>query len=340
MAANLRIADTPMPHSAHPYTRLTPETVMDAIESLGYLCDARNIVLNSYENRVYQVGIEDDSPLITKFYRPDRWSKQAIEEEHRFCLQLQEDEIPVVAPLLIDGQSLFEWQGFWFAIYPRRGGHAPELTRTDDLELIGRWVARLHQVGGRESFQHRPSQSGASDLAGWAEQVLNSGLMPSDYHAVYQSLIRDLETAVREQFQPEGHRHIRLHGDMHNGNLLLRDEQLYLVDFDDCYQGLAMQDIWMLLSGHRDEQMSQLNAIRRGYEVFRPFPYDELRHIEALRTLRIIKYAAWLCQRWEDPAFPMAFPWLDGHRFWSEHVLTLREQLAGLYNEPLTLFAS
>ena len=329
-----------MTHSEHPYTQLTPETVMDAIESLGYLCDARNIALNSYENRVYQIGIEEDVPIIAKFYRPDRWSAAAIREEHAFCLQLQEEEIPVVAPLVIHGQSLHHWQGFYFAVYPRRGGHAPELTRLDDLELIGRWVARLHQVGSWESFQHRPAQSTADHLDGWAEQVLKSGLMPPDYNDVYRSLIRDLATTMNAQFQPDQHRHIRLHGDMHNGNLLLRDDQLYLVDFDDCYQGLPMQDIWMLLSGSQDEQRSQLDAIRKGYEVFRPFPYDELRHIEALRTLRIIKYAAWLCQRWEDPAFPMAFPWLDGHRFWSEHVLTLREQLAALYNEPLTLFAN
>lgn len=329
-----------MTHSEHPYTQLTPETVMDAIESLGYLCDARNIALNSYENRVYQIGIEDEQPLIAKFYRPDRWSREAIQEEHQFCLQLQEEEIPVVAPLSQKGQTLFEWAGFYFAVYPRRGGHAPELSRHEDLELIGRWVSRLHQVGSWETFQHRSTQDTASNLAGWEKQVLDSGLMPSDYDAVYCSLIRDLTQLLDEQFNPNDYRSIRLHGDMHNGNLLLRDERLYLVDFDDCYQGLAMQDIWMLLSGNRDEQSGQLNAIRNGYEMFRPFPYDELKHIEVLRTLRIIKHAAWLCQRWEDPAFPLAFPWLDGHRFWSEHILTLREQLAALHSEPLVLFAN
>ena len=329
-----------MTATEHPYTQLKLETVMDAIESLGYECDARNIALNSYENRVYQVGIEENQPLIAKIYRPGRWSQAAIQEEHQFCLALQEEEIPVVAPIEHNGETVFEWAGFYFAVYPRRGGHAPELSQHTDLELIGRWVARLHQVGGREAFQHRPGQATADDLSAWEQQVLNSGLMPVDYEAVYTSLIRDLKTLLAEQFQPQEHRQIRLHGDMHNGNLLLRDEQLHLVDFDDCYQGLAMQDIWMLLSGSRDEQLGQLNAIRQGYEVFRPFPYDELKHIEALRTLRIVKHAAWLCQRWEDPAFPLAFPWLDGHRYWSEHVLTLREQIAALYNEPLSLFAS
>ena len=333
-----------MTQIAHPYTQLTPETVMDAIESLGYVCDARNIALNSYENRVYQIGLEDDTPIIAKFYRPDRWTRESILEEHQFCIQLQEEEIPVVAPLQKDhqhnGQSLFEWGGFLFAVYPRRGGHAPELTRFDDLELIGRWIARIHQVGSWENFQHRPQQASADNLKQWEAQVLSSQLMPVDYEAVYQSLIRDLSTLIAAQFQPQNHRQIRLHGDMHNGNLLLRDEQLYLVDFDDCHQGLAMQDIWMLLSGNRDEQLSQLDAIRKGYEVFRPFPYDELKYIDVLRSLRIVKHAAWLCQRWEDPAFPMAFPWLDGHRYWSDHILTLREQLAALHNEPLTLFAS
>ncbi len=327
-------------HTLHPYSTLTPDLVMDAIESLGYLCDARILALNSYENRVYQIGIEDAPPLIAKFYRPARWSKEAIQEEHDFMFQLEEEEIPVVAPITLDGHSLFESSGFYFALFPQRGGHAPELTRFDDLELIGRWVARLHQVGSWTSFQHRPQQSSTNAVIEAAEQVLASGLMPSDYNTVYESLIRDIAQAMDQYFDPGHERQIRLHGDLHTGNLLLRDETLYLVDFDDCYQGMAMQDIWMLLSGSREEQMGQLNAIRNGYEMFRSFPYDQLSQVEVLRTLRIVKYAAWLCQRWEDPAFPIAFPWLNGHRFWSDHVLTLREQIAALHSEPLTLFAN
>ena len=325
--------------SAHPYANLTPERVMDAIESVGYLCDARVFPLNSYENRVYQVGIEEGEPLIAKFYRPDRWSRAAILEEHKFMFDLVEEEIPVVAPIQIDGESLFYSEPFMFALFPRRGGHAPELSSNADLELLGRWLARLHQVGSWESFEHRPGILGAQDLAQAAETVLSSGHMPSDYHAVYASIWPQLVQSLEQQMSSRPFRTIRVHGDLHPGNLLLRYEQLWMVDFDDCVQGPAMQDIWMLLSGARDEQLSQLDVIRNGYEMFRPFPYTELSLVECLRTIRVMKHAAWLCQRWDDPAFPIAFPWFDSHRFWSEHILTLREQQAALQQEPLVLFA-
>lgn len=321
----------------HPYSTLTPERVMDAIDALGFVCDARIFALNSYENRVYQVGIEDDVPLIAKFYRPDRWSPQAIREEHAFLQELAEDEIPVVAPLEINGETLFFADPFWFALFPRRGGHAPELSNLDDLELIGRWLGRLHLVGNCSAFQHRQTLQGIPDIDRAAAAVLDSGLMPKDYREVYISLHRDLVASIGERFDMSQYRTLRLHGDLHCGNLLLRDEQLYLVDFDDCLQGMAMQDIWMLLSGQRDEQLAQLDAIRSGYEMFRPFPYQELSAIEVLRTVRVMKHTAWLAQRWEDPAFPAAFPWFESHHFWSEHILTLREQLAALCHEPLFL---
>jgi Ser/Thr protein kinase RdoA (MazF antagonist) len=321
----------------HPYSTLTPERVMDAIDALGFVCDARIFALNSYENRVYQVGIEDGVPLIAKFYRPGRWSPQAIREEHAFLQELAEDEIPVVAPLEINGETLFFADPFWFALFPRRGGHAPELSNLDDLELIGRWLGRLHLVGNCSAFQHRQTLQGIPDIDRAAAAVLDSGLMPKDYREVYISLHRDLLASIRERFDLSQYRTLRLHGDLHCGNLLLRDEQLYLVDFDDCLQGMAMQDIWMLLSGQRDEQLAQLDAIRSGYEMFRPFPYQELSAIEVLRTVRVMKHAAWLAQRWEDPAFPAAFPWFESHHFWSEHILTLREQLTALCHEPLFL---
>ena len=323
--------------NTHPYSTLTPERVMDAIEALGFFCDARIFPLNSYENRVYQVGIEDEQPIIAKFYRPGRWSAESIREEHAFLLELAANDVPVVAPLQFEGETLFFADPFWFALFPRRGGHAPELADFDDLELIGRWLGRLHQTGSAKAFKHRPKFRGVADLDQAAEAVLSSGLMPNDYREVYQSLHRDLSALVKDRYSPDQFRSLRLHGDMHSGNLLLRDEQLYLVDFDDCMQGPAMQDIWMLLSGQRDEQLAQLDAIREGYEMFRPFPRQELSGIEVLRTVRVMKHAAWLCQRWEDPAFPAAFPWFESHRFWSEHILTLREQQAALISEPLYL---
>ena len=323
--------------SSHPYSELTQERVMDATESLGYLCDARVFPLNSYENRVYQIGIEDEEPLIGKFYRPARWSREQIQEEHDFLLELQEDELPVVAPVVKNNQSLFFDDPFYFALSPRRGGQAPELANDNDLELIGRWLGRLHQTGSRQDFSHRPAIRGTEDLSLAKEQVLCSGLMPEDYRPNYEALADNLIAWVEKTYVPQNIRSLRIHGDLHTGNLLLRDEVLYMVDFDDCVQGPAMQDIWMLLSGNEQEQRQQLLVIKEGYEMFRPFPQQELGLIEALRTIRVMKYAAWLCSRWNDPAFPQAFPWFTGHRFWSEHVNALQEQLAAIQEPPIEL---
>ncbi|WP_419811605.1 serine/threonine protein kinase [Bacterioplanoides sp.] len=323
--------------SDHPYSRLTPTAVMDAVESLGFLCDARVFALNSYENRVYQVGIEEQNPLIVKFYRPRRWSKSCIQEEHDFLHELKQQELPVIAPLEINNQTLFEFDGFYFSLFPRQGGHAPEISNEDDLELLGRWLGRLHLIGEKTHFKHRPQIAGVPDLELASQQVLSSGLMPDEYQAAYTSLITDLRQEIQQAYLPQAQTQIRLHGDLHSGNLLLRDENLYLVDFDDCLTGPAMQDIWMLLSGDRYEQQQQLQVICEGYEMFRPFPTNELPLIEALRTLRMIKYAAWLCVRWQDPAFPAAFPWLTSHQFWSQHTLSLREQLAALREPTIQL---
>lgn len=323
--------------SDHPYSRLTPEAVMDAVESLGFLCDARTFALNSYENRVYQVGIEEDDPLIVKFYRPGRWSKACIQEEHDFLLELQQQELPVIAPLQRNGKTLFEFDGFYFSVFPRQGGYAPEISNDDDLELLGRWLGRLHLIGEQHSFTHRPRISGVADLELAAQQVLSSDIIPSDYIPAYTSLIKDLCAEIQHAYIPSEITHIRLHGDLHSGNLLLRDDCLHLVDFDDCLTGPAMQDIWMLLSGERHEQQQQLAVISEGYELFRPFPAYELPLVESLRTLRIARYAAWLCLRWNDPAFPEAFPWLTSHQFWSQHTLSLREQLAALREPALQL---
>lgn len=320
----------------HAYSDLTHDMVMDAIETLGLVCDARVMALNSYENRVYQVGIEDSEPLIAKFYRPGRWTNDSIQEEHAFLAALQAEDIPVIAPSSINNQTLFHFEGFRFALFPRRGGHAPELSNDDDLELIGRWMARLHNIGRLEKFTHRPVIHGSEDIRAAADAVMSSGHLPQDYHEAYQSIIRDI-CAHTDHITVSNYPSVRLHGDMHTGNLLLRDETLYLVDFDDCSQGPAMQDIWMLLSGSREEHRQQLMVIAEGYSMFRPFPAEELPLIETLCTRRIVRHAAWLSQRWDDPAFPVAFPWFASHRYWSEHLLALREQLSALQEEPLTL---
>ena len=328
--------EAPATKEEQPFYQLGPDKVMDAVESLGYLCDGRQFPLNSYENRVYQVGIEDEVPLIAKFYRPARWSDEQILEEHQFCFELAEQELPVVAPLQDDaGRSLFEYEGFRFALYPRKGGQGPELDNLDNLHLLGKLLGRIHAVGAVRPFLYRPvldSQSFGHDAAA----LVSERYIPSELKLSYDSLVRDLLQGVDELIANAGAvDHIRVHGDCHAGNILWRDNNAHFVDLDDARMAPAMQDIWMLLSGSRDRQMAQLSEIIDGYDQFFEFQPRQLQLIEALRSLRIIHHAAWLASRWKDPAFPMGFPWFNTVRYWSEHILELREQFAALSEPPL-----
>ncbi len=328
----------PDSHS-HPFSTLTPDFVIDAIESQGYRCDGRILALNSYENRVYQIGIEDGSPLIAKFYRPDRWSDEQILEEHGFCFELVEQELPVVPPLCNDrGESLHPFRGHRFSLFPRRGGRAPELDFEDNLSVIGRLLARIHRVGERFPFQHRPKLSlqshGLDSIA-----FISEGFIPAELQLAYDSLTRDLVEVMQAILDACGTvRYLRVHGDCHAGNLLWRDEGPHFVDFDDTRMAPAMQDLWMLLSGDREQQQRQLARVIEAYRQFRDFDPTELQLIEVLRTLRILHYSAWLARRWQDPAFPHSFPWFNTVRYWEDHILELREQLAALQQPPLELW--
>ena len=317
-----------------PYADLGPDLVLDAIESLGLATDGRLLALNSYENRVYQIGIEDAAPIIAKFYRPERWSDAAILEEHAFTLTLAEHEIPVVPPLIIDGRTLHHHGGYRFSVTPRRGGRTPELDDPKVLEWIGRMLGRIHAIGALEPFAHRPRL----DIQSFGEEprdyLLAHDWIPSDLLAAYTSVVEHALDAVRDCFARAGaSAAIRLHGDCHRGNLLWTDAGPHFVDFDDARMGPAIQDLWMLLSGDRAEMRRQLDQVLRGYEDFADFDDRERHLIEALRTLRLIHYAAWLARRWEDPAFPAAFTWFDSHRFWQDHILQLREQIAAMHEE-------
>lgn len=317
-----------------PYADLGPDLVLDAIESLGLATDGRLLALNSYENRVYQIGIEDAAPIIAKFYRPERWSDAAILEEHAFTLTLAEHEIPVVPPLIIDGRTLHHHGGYRFSVTPRRGGRTPELDDPKVLEWIGRMLGRIHAIGALEPFAHRPRL----DIQSFGEEprdyLLAHDWIPSDLLAAYTSVVEHALDAVRDCFARAGaSAAIRLHGDCHRGNLLWTDAGPHFVDFDDARMGPAIQDLWMLLSGDRAEMRRQLDLVLRGYEDFADFDDRERHLIEALRTLRLIHYAAWLARRWEDPAFPAAFTWFDSHRFWQDHILQLREQIAAMHEE-------
>jgi Ser/Thr protein kinase RdoA (MazF antagonist) len=322
----------------HPFDALTPDAVIQAIEAEGFFCDGRIYPLNSYENRVYQVGIEDSQPLIAKFYRPQRWSKEQIQEEHDFCLELADAEFPVVAPLRnSDEQSLRQQQGFWLALYPRRGGQAPELDYGDNLEIMGRSLAQLHNVGYNQPFVHRPAITIDSYAKASSQFLLDNQFIPNELQPAYKSLIDDIIPRLENAFASVQYESLRLHGDCHPANILWRDDAPHYVDFDDSRNGPAVQDIWMLLSGDKIQQQVQLKKILDGYRQFCPFNSAELKLIEPLRTMRLINYSAWLARRWDDPAFPHNFTWFNTVRYWSDHILTLREQQAALQEPALQL---
>lgn len=322
----------------HPFHKLTPDFIMDAIESQGFRCDCRNLALNSYENRVYQVGIEDAKPLIAKFYRAGRWSDHQIIEEHRYSIELAEHELPVVAPWRnAAGESLFQYHDFRFALYPQQGGHAPEFDNLDNLLILGRMLGRMHRIGAVRPFQYRPTLDSLS-FGHESVALIRERFIPAEYRDSYTALTGQLLEVIDRMLAAAGQiRYIRVHGDCHSGNILWRDHAPHFVDFDDSRMAPAVQDLWMMLSGDRSRKISQLDALLEGYKEFCDFDPAELRLIEPLRTLRMLHYSAWLARRWDDPAFPVAFPWFNSVRYWGEHILELREQLAALDEPTLEL---
>jgi Ser/Thr protein kinase RdoA (MazF antagonist) len=324
------------PDSNIAFQELQPDLILSCVESLGYQTDGRLLALNSYENRVYRVGLEGGAPLVAKFYRPGRWDEDAILEEHAISIELAEEEIPVVAPLLHDGRSLHEYGNFRFAVYPCRGGRAPDLDDTALQRQIGRFVARIHLVGETKTYLHRPRLDVATYGEASRDFLLQAGFIPDALESAYASLCDHLFEAIHACYARAGDvRILRIHADFHPSNVLVLDEQLHIVDFDDTRMGPAVQDLWMFLSGDRNEQTPQLNEMLAGYTEFRHFDARELNLIEALRTLRIMHYAAWLGRRWQDPEFHVTFPWFDTPRYWDDHVLALREQAGLMQEEPL-----
>ena len=329
-----------MTEEGHPYQRLTPDSVIDAVESMGYRSDARILALNSYENRVYQVGLEEGGWLVAKFYRPGRWSTAQIAEEHAFSQELADLEIPVVAPLADPGGATIQsCDGFQFALFPHQPGRPPETDSLDDLLVLGRFIGRLHSVGAARAFASRASL-GVDRLAIQSrDYLLENDFLHVDVRQAYESLSADLVQVLRDRVGPMlGASTIRIHGDCHLGNVLLHEGSPWFVDLDDTLNGPAIQDLWMLLSGSREQRQAQLSELVEGYNEFFDFNAAQLNLVEGLRTLRIMSYAAWLARRWDDPTFPLNFPWFNTPRYWSEHVLQLREQRAALDELPLRLY--
>ena len=320
----------------HPFAGLGPERVLDALDSVGLRGDGRLIALNSYENRVYQVGMEEGPPVVVKFYRPQRWSEAAILEEHAFVEELAEREIPAVPALVINGRSLHEFEGFRLAVFERRGGRAPELDDPATLEWIGRFIGRIHAVGALTPFKERPALTVETFGTEPRSFLLDNGWIPPELLAAYTSVVDQALAGVAHCYARAGQTPVlRLHGDCHAGNVLWTEAGPHFVDFDDSRSGPAVQDLWMLLSGERAEMVRQLSDVLAGYEDFCDFDPRQLYLVEALRTLRLLHYSAWIARRWDDPAFPAAFPWFNTQRYWQDRILELREQVALMDEPPL-----
>jgi len=334
-------SDAPQPTGAdapHPFSLLDPDCILDALQSAGWLGDGRLLALNSYENRVYQVWLDDGSAVVAKFYRPARWRDAQILEEHRFTEELAALEIPVVAPLVAAGTTLHAHGGYRFAVYPRRGGRPPELDDPQTLRRLGRFIGRIHAVGAVSPFAERP----ALDIEALGREprdwLLAHAALPEDLLPAWRASVDQCLDAVAAAFERVGAlRRLRLHGDCHPGNVLWTDDGPHFVDFDDARSGPAVQDLWMLLSGSPDEMAGQMALLLEGYRQFMDFERAELQLIEPLRTLRLIHYSAWIARRWNDPAFPAAFPWFGTPRYWQDRILELREQLASMSEPPLNV---
>ncbi|HQT27260.1 MAG TPA: serine/threonine protein kinase [Burkholderiales bacterium] len=319
-----------------PFSGLSPDVILDSLQSLGLFPDGRLLALNSYENRVYQAGMEESPPVVVKYYRNERWTDEAIVEEHRFVQTLYESEIPVVPPIILSGRTLHAFGEFRFAVFERKGGRAPELEREDILEWMGRFLGRIHAIGGLEAYRHRPSINLETFGIEPGNYLISHDFIPRDLLEAYGTTLNFALDGVKRAFERAGDcRPIRLHGDCHAGNVLWTEEGPHFVDFDDSRMGPAIQDIWLLLSGERPEMTRQIVSLLSGYEDFCDFDSRELHLVEALRTLRLIHYSAWIARRWEDPAFPIAFPWFGTERYWQDRILELKEQISLMEEPPL-----
>ncbi|MFT5879684.1 MAG: Ser/Thr protein kinase RdoA (MazF antagonist) [Moritella sp.] len=318
------------------YSLLSPDLMLDAIESVGIRVDSGLLELNSYENRVFQFQDEGRQRWVIKFYRPGRWTDAQIQEEHDFSLLLLDEDIDVVAPLRFDGCSLLYYQGYRFAIFPSVGGRPLEVDNLTALESVGCTLGRVHQIAGRQAFQHRPRLSIAEFVQAPKQILQQSQFVPRRLETSFYAAYELLESSIKAQYDDQNHTSIRLHGDLHAGNILWRDK-VTLLDFDDCRQGPAVQDLWMMLHGDRNEQLMQLETMLEGYEEFCTFDPRQLALIEPLRAIRMTNYMGWIAKRWNDPAFRRHFAWFTDESYWQQQVVALQEQVDNMQKRPLSL---
>lgn len=321
--------------SVFDFTSLSPDLILDGLESVGFNVDSGLLALNSYENRVYQFHDQDLNKYVTKFYRPERWSEQQIREELDFALELDKKELPLVAPLAVNGETLFNYQGYHFTVSPCKGGRTFEVDNLDQLEWMGRFIARIHSVASQKDFQYRESISTDDMLINSMKTIQSSGFVPLSLNTPFFTILEQVIELAVSQYKPK--KQIRLHGDCHASNILWTDKGPHFVDLDDCKTGPAIQDLWMMLSGDRNDQLLQLDTILSGYEEFFTFDSSELVLIESLRAMRVVHYMGWLCKRWNDPAFPRNFPWFESEKYWEQQILMLKEQMSALQQPPLSL---
>ncbi|RUP81239.1 serine/threonine protein kinase [Alteromonas sp. KS69] len=316
------------------FSGLDPDTILDALETQGIFLQSGLLALNSYENRVYQFQADDNKRYVVKFYRPARWTDAQILEEHSFAQELAESEIPIVAPLALNGKTLHHHGDYRFTVFPSVGGRQFENDNLDQLEWMGRFIGRIHRVSQAKTFKQRPDIDTQSYLDEPRQVLENSTLLPNHLKTAFFAILNPVITAASSAYKATDV--IRLHGDCHPGNILWRDGPTF-VDLDDCRMGPAIQDLWMMLSGDRQQQLLQLDTLIEAYEEFQPFNTNQLVLIEPLRAMRMVHYMAWLSRRWEDPAFPRAFPWFADDKYWEGQILALKEQLSAMQEPPLKL---
>jgi Ser/Thr protein kinase RdoA (MazF antagonist) len=320
--------------TAFNFAELGPDVILDAIESIGVRVDSGLLALNSYENRVYQFIAEDRLRYVVKFYRPQRWSEAQLREEHGFALELAQHNIPLVAPIIYNGNSLLSYKGYYFAIFPSAGGRQFEVDNLEQIEAVGRFVGHIHQVASGKDFLYRPSFNVDTYLHQPLLELRNSGLVPEQLAQAFFTILAQVVEHASGMYQCT--KPIRLHGDCHPGNILWRDGPTF-VDLDDCRSGPAVQDLWMMLSGDRAQQTLQLDTLVSAYQESTDFDHAQLYLIEPLRAMRMVHYMAWLSKRWQDPAFPQAFPWFATDKYWEQQILALKEQLSALHEPPPSL---